>query len=121
MSVSFTEATHILLSKSLFSTLPPHRSYTPCKLKQSPVVAVLTRPADNIGRATEQISIKPAADSIAGTATNTTNKTVYNDGWFDQIAIDYLSKNVQDATGFHFLFFSIPSPKERKLLTCRFI
>jgi beta-carotene isomerase len=66
-------------------------------LKQSSVVAVLTRPADNIGRAAEEISVKPA-DSIAGITKNTTT-TVYNDNWFDRMATDHLSKNVQAATG----------------------
>lgn len=98
------EATHFLRSRSLFYTLP-HRSNTPNKLKQSSVVAVLTRPADNIGRAAEEISVKPA-DSIAGIAKKTTT-TVYNDNWFDRIAINHLSKSVQAATGSFFLIFLI--------------
>ncbi|KAK9139563.1 hypothetical protein Scep_009244 [Stephania cephalantha] len=46
--------------------------------------AVLTRPSDKYQ------SIRSSTDTII---------TVYNDSWFDLIAIDYLSKNIQAATG----------------------
>ncbi|XP_015891384.3 beta-carotene isomerase D27, chloroplastic [Ziziphus jujuba] len=88
------EATHFLGSRgsSLLSTLP-HRRHKHNKHKQSSllVVAVLTPPA------TEKTSFIPADNSMSGVGKNTT--AIYNDSWFDRIAIDYLSKSVQSATG----------------------
>lgn len=53
------------------------------------VVAVLARPAETRNAKPKQLERK--AEVV--------QKTVYNDSWFDQIAINHLSQSVQDATG----------------------
>ncbi|KAJ9188067.1 hypothetical protein P3X46_003462 [Hevea brasiliensis] len=63
-------------------------------LHHSPVYAVLTRPLENITGVKEKKTSKPA-DNIM----ELTRKTVYNDNWFDQLAINHLSRSVQAATG----------------------
>ncbi|GMI98743.1 A. thaliana homolog of rice D27, DWARF27 [Hibiscus trionum] len=57
-----------------------------CKQRCRPVYAVLARPAENL-----RLKLKPA-DNKAATS-------VYNDNWFDLLAINYLSQSVQAATG----------------------
>jgi beta-carotene isomerase len=65
---------------SLTPTLSQWRSLR-LKPKHTFVVGVLARPSDNI-------------------AEETLKKTnVYNDNWFDKLAINHLSKSVQAATG----------------------
>lgn len=59
------------------------------KPETSCVVAVLARPAETRNAKPKQLERK--AEVV--------QKTVYNDGWFDQIAINHLSQSVQDATG----------------------
>ncbi|KAL4572009.1 hypothetical protein LXL04_018777 [Taraxacum kok-saghyz] len=63
--------------------LPKHRRIA--------VVSVLTPSAS-------ANNLKSEATSSYNIATTTT-KTVYKDNWFDLVAVDYLSKAVQDATG----------------------
>ncbi|KAK4560239.1 hypothetical protein RGQ29_009137 [Quercus rubra] len=65
-------------SRSPFSTLS-HRRHT-CKPACTPIHAVLTRPSPNIAQEARKTS-------------------VYNDRWFDLIAINHLSQSVQAATG----------------------
>ncbi|KAK7840407.1 beta-carotene isomerase D27, chloroplastic isoform X1 [Quercus suber] len=65
-------------SRSPFSTLS-HRRHT-CKPVCTPIHAVLTRPSQNITQEARKTS-------------------VYNDKWFDLIAINHLSQSVQAATG----------------------
>ncbi|KAK9140093.1 hypothetical protein Scep_009774 [Stephania cephalantha] len=60
--------------RSVRKSRPPQRMATQ---------AVLTRPSYKYQ------SIRSSTDTV----------TVYNDSWFDLIAIDYLSKNIQAATG----------------------
>lgn len=60
------------------------------------VVAVLARPAETRNAKPKQLERK--AEVV--------QKTVYNDSWFDQIAINHLSQSVQDATGL-FIYLSI--------------
>ncbi|OAY49784.1 beta-carotene isomerase D27, chloroplastic [Manihot esculenta] len=64
------------------------------KLHRLPVLAVLTRPPEKITGVKEKNSSKPA-DKVR----ELTRKTVYNDNWFDKLAINHLSKSVQAATG----------------------
>ncbi|KAK2987117.1 hypothetical protein RJ640_019677 [Escallonia rubra] len=78
------EAKLFLQNKSPFSpqaSLPRYMH----KPKHYPLVlAVLTRPTDNVER------------SLTAT---TPTKTVYSDNWFDRLAIHHLSQSVQDAIG----------------------
>ena len=79
------------------------RSPTPslprgCKIKyHSPaVVAVLTRtPGSTLTEVTEKRNASNRTDKLPGL----TRKTVYNDSWFAELAINYLSQRFQDATG----------------------
>ncbi|KAL4604684.1 hypothetical protein ACB092_10G207800 [Castanea dentata] len=66
-------------SRSPFSTLS-HRRHTCKSVCTPPIHAVLTRPSQNIIQEARKTS-------------------VYNDKWFDLIAINHLSKSVQAATG----------------------
>lgn len=66
------------------------------KPERSCVVAVLARPAETRNAKPKQLERK--AEVV--------QKTVYNDSWFDQIAINHLSQSVQDATGL-FIYLSI--------------
>ena len=70
-------------SRSPFSTLS-HRRHT-CKPACTPIHAVLTRPSPNITQEARKTS-------------------VYNDRWFDLIAINHLSQSVQAATGSFLLY-----------------
>ncbi|KAF5482311.1 hypothetical protein F2P56_002892 [Juglans regia] len=65
-------------SRSPLSTLARRRH--PCKPVCSPVLAVLTRPSENVTKEARKTNF-------------------YNDNWFDQIAINHLSQSVQAATG----------------------
>jgi hypothetical protein len=63
-----------------------NRSYT-CMPVCTPIQAVLMRPSQNI---THQEARKTS---------------VYNDSWFDLLAINYLSQSLQSATGsFSFIY-----------------
>lgn len=62
------------------------------KLRHSSIVSVLTTPADILNIEVDTRSIKPADAEE--------KRSVYNDNWFDKLAIDYLSQNVQAASGF---------------------
>ncbi|KAJ6352352.1 hypothetical protein OIU76_001550 [Salix suchowensis] len=80
------------------------RSPTPslprgCKVKyHSPaVLAVLTRApgSSTLTEVTEKRNASNRTDKLPGL----TRKTVYNDSWFAELAINYLSQRFQDATG----------------------
>lgn len=80
------------------------RSPTPslprgCKVKyHSPaVLAVLTRTpsSSTLTEVTEKRNASNRTDKLPGL----TRKTVYNDSWFAELAINYLSQRFQDATG----------------------
>lgn len=79
-----------------FSTAPAprRRRVRVIKPESCRVVAVLARP-----RETRNAKPRPLESGV-----EVVQRTVYNDSWFDQIAINHLSQCVQDATGF-FLFF----------------
>ncbi|KAI9180643.1 hypothetical protein LWI28_006882 [Acer negundo] len=64
-------------------------------IRKPGIVAVLTSGAGRIS--TDQSS--NGRRSTTGTATTLTERTVYNDNWFDRIAINHLSQSVQAATG----------------------
>lgn len=83
------EATHLLRSKGLFLTLqePQQRHIHILKKPYSTTVSVLTRSADKI------IIQRDAKIREENTS------SVYNDNWFDRIAIHHLSQSVQAATG----------------------
>lgn len=69
-----------------------------CKIKyHSPaILAVLTRaPDNNMTGVTEKRKATNRTDKLAGL----TKKTIYNDSWFAELAINYLSQQFQDATG----------------------
>ncbi|KAI5589745.1 hypothetical protein BDE02_05G182500 [Populus trichocarpa] len=69
-----------------------------CKIKyHSPaILAVLTRaPDNNMTGVTEKRKASNRTDKLAGL----TKKTIYNDSWFAELAINYLSQQFQDATG----------------------
>ncbi|KAI3678875.1 hypothetical protein L6452_38179 [Arctium lappa] len=76
---------------------PSCRKPPPTSPKDGPsVLSLLTRPAsvtiknnDDYGR-----MIDSRNNTVA-----TTSKTVYHDNWFERIAIDYLSKTVQETVG----------------------
>ncbi|XP_059433314.1 beta-carotene isomerase D27, chloroplastic isoform X2 [Corylus avellana] len=77
------DAKFVLHTSSPFSSLA-HRSYT-CKppVRSPPTLAVLTSPTE----------------TITQEATKTTTSVIYNDNWFDKIAINHLSQSVQAASG----------------------
>lgn len=87
------EASHFLQSRRFATALPHHRHMHAHKLRRSSIVAVLSTPADVINIEADKSSIRPA-DGAAE------KKIVYNDNWFDKLAIDHLSQNVQAASGF---------------------
>lgn len=64
------------------------------KQRRSSIVGVLARPApENIAAAiTEKLMLKPVE-------TKTETTSVYNDNWFELMAINYLSQTLQSATG----------------------
>ena len=61
------------------------------KLRHSSIVSVLTTPADILNIEVDKRSIRPADAEE--------QRSAYNDNWFDKLAIDYLSQNVQAASG----------------------
>ncbi|XP_057483486.1 beta-carotene isomerase D27, chloroplastic-like [Actinidia eriantha] len=65
--------------KSPFLTLS-HRRHIH-QAKHPPILSILTRPTEDVERV------------------STNSKTVYNDNWFNLIAINHLSKSVQATTG----------------------
>jgi hypothetical protein len=81
------DAKFVVHTSSPFSSLA-HRSYT-CKppVRSPPTLAVLTSPTE----------------TITQEATKTTTSVIYNDNWFDKIAINHLSQSVQAASGFYIL------------------
>ncbi|KAL4571931.1 hypothetical protein LXL04_018699 [Taraxacum kok-saghyz] len=87
--------TSIFATSARTGVLPPDR-LAPCfqpKHRRFVVVSV-SRPSNSLK------DLKTDAISIHHTPTPTpTTNTVYNDNWFDRVAIDYLSKAVQDTTG----------------------
>ncbi|XP_031287169.1 beta-carotene isomerase D27, chloroplastic [Pistacia vera] len=79
------------LSRSLITTLA-HNQKTKCSRRI--IVAVLTRPPPtdrHHHHHHDKINLKPVGEVI--------EKAVYNDNWFEQMAINHLSRCVQDATG----------------------
>ncbi|KAM5563620.1 beta-carotene isomerase D27, chloroplastic [Rosa sericea] len=86
------EASHFLQSSSFVTTLPHQRHMHAHKLRRSQIVAVLSTPADIINIEADKSSRRPA-DGAAE------KKSVHNDNWFDKLAIDHLSQNVQAASG----------------------
>ncbi|KAE8665425.1 Beta-carotene isomerase D27 [Hibiscus syriacus] len=82
------EAKLILQSRS--PTVTPSRPADERRCR--PVRSVLARPPENL--VTERLRLKKLkpADSKAGSS-------VHNDGWFDLLAINYLSQSLQAATG----------------------
>ncbi|CAN6690751.1 unnamed protein product [Malus baccata var. baccata] len=84
------EASHFLQSRSFVTTtLAQRRHEHEHKLRRCSIVAVLTTPVENMNIATDT---RPADAAVEG-------KRVYKDNWFDRIAINHLSQNVQAATG----------------------
>ena len=80
------------------------RSPTPslprgCKIKyHSPaVLAVLTRTPG--GSTLTEVTEKRSASNRTDKLPVLTRKTIYNDSWFAELAINYLSQRFQDATG----------------------
>lgn len=78
----------------------PHNRHTQKKLNHTPILAVLTKHPGNFSRLPEKATPKPADYNLPGSTT----KTVYNDSWFDRLAINHLSQCVQTATGLFFWF-----------------
>ncbi|KAJ4828606.1 Beta-carotene isomerase d27, chloroplastic [Turnera subulata] len=79
-------------TSTLIPSLPPPRHTH--KTKHSPVLALLTQPTENMNRVTEKIRARPADNP-----TGPSGKTVYNDNWMEQLAINHLSRSVQSITG----------------------
>ncbi|BFG43075.1 beta-carotene isomerase D27 chloroplastic [Prunus yedoensis var. nudiflora] len=93
------EASHFLQSRRSFAATLAHsrHAHEHNKLRHCSIAAVLTRPAENITIATGKSStIIIPADAVTGAEEKS---RVYNDNWFDRMAIDHLSQNVQAATG----------------------
>ncbi|KAL5860156.1 hypothetical protein ACOSQ3_001450 [Xanthoceras sorbifolium] len=63
------------------------------------IVAVITSGVGGIATDHHLSNVKKQADSSTSTATLSIERTVYNDNWFDRIAINHLSQSVQAATG----------------------
>ncbi|CAK9157311.1 unnamed protein product [Ilex paraguariensis] len=75
------EANHLLRPQSPFPATGARRKHMhKPKVSHHHVLAVLTRPTKNVEGLTS-------------------SKTVYNDNWFDRLAINHLSHNVQAASG----------------------
>ncbi|KAM1001389.1 hypothetical protein ACFX15_007581 [Malus domestica] len=84
------EASHFLQSRSFVTTtLAQPRYVHEHKLRRCSIVALLTTPVENMNIATDT---RPADAAVEG-------KRVYKDNWFDRMAINHLSQNVQAATG----------------------
>lgn len=77
------------MSRNLFTTTLAQNHKPKCT--RTIIVAVLARPPTDHHLRHQKIYIKPV-DGVV-------RKTVYNDNWFEQMAINYLSRCVQDATG----------------------
>lgn len=90
------EASHFLQGSGFVTTTMarPRHVHERNKLPRCSIIAVLTTPADNINIATDTI---PAGAAIE-------EKRVYKDNWFDRMAINHLSQNVQAATSSLTLF-----------------
>ncbi|KAJ8899463.1 hypothetical protein K2173_018437 [Erythroxylum novogranatense] len=80
------ESKLLLPTRNLIPFRPPLSRRS--KLSYSTVLAVLARPTDSFRN-----SSKPA-DIVPGL----TGKTVYNDNWFEQLAVNHLSQSVQAVT-----------------------
>ncbi|KAF8388145.1 hypothetical protein HHK36_026811 [Tetracentron sinense] len=74
------EAKFILQHGGLSCTQVPRKIVAHKPERSSVIVAVLARPTNNITLVTDE-------------------KNMYNDGWFDRIAINHLSQSVQATTG----------------------
>ncbi|KDP21385.1 hypothetical protein JCGZ_21856 [Jatropha curcas] len=74
----------------------PHLPLTRHHLKQNPfpILAVLDSPPANFRGLKEKKGSQPACNLM-----ELPQKAVYNDNWFDQLAINHLSRSVQAATG----------------------
>lgn len=97
------EASHFLQSGRSFAATLAHsrHAHEHNKLRHCSIAAVLTRPAENINIATgKSRTIIIPADVVTGAEEKS---RVYNDNWFDRMAINHLSQNVQAATGFTFV------------------
>ncbi|XP_058105430.1 beta-carotene isomerase D27, chloroplastic [Magnolia sinica] len=70
----------LLLHHRGFPPTTPRRNLTHMLKRSPPILAVIAKPKKNIAIETETM-------------------TIYNDNWFDRMAIHHLSKNVQTATG----------------------
>ena len=81
-----------------------HKKHTQKRLSRTPILAVLTTQPSNVSGLSERLSPKPADYNLTGLTT----KTVYNDSWFDRLAINHLSQSVQAATGFFFWLLILP-------------
>ncbi|BBH10252.1 Beta-carotene isomerase D27, chloroplastic [Prunus dulcis] len=93
------EASHFLQSRRSFAATLAHsrHAHEHNKLRHCSIAAVLTRPAENINIATgKSRTIITPADVVTGAEEKS---RVYNDNWFDRMAINHLSQNVQAATG----------------------
>ncbi|CAL2280746.1 unnamed protein product [Prunus armeniaca] len=93
------EASHFLQSRRSFAATLTHsrHAHEHNKLRHCSIAAVLTRPAENINIATgKSRTIIIPADVVTGAEEKS---RVYNDNWFDRMAINHLSQNVQAATG----------------------
>ncbi|KAL6654873.1 hypothetical protein ACP70R_008338 [Stipagrostis hirtigluma subsp. patula] len=81
-----TASTPCLMAQSCHMTSDMRRQH------RSTVRAVMARPQEAVVPA-------PPAPVIRETATTTTTTTVYQDNWFDKLAIGYLSRKLQEASG----------------------
>ncbi|CAL8178533.1 unnamed protein product [Prunus armeniaca] len=93
------EASHFLQSRRSFAATLAHsrHAHEHNKLRHCSIAAVLTRPAENINIATgKSRTIIIPADVVTGAEEKS---RIYNDNWFDRMAINHLSQNVQAATG----------------------
>ncbi|KAM1357031.1 hypothetical protein ACFX13_031800 [Malus domestica] len=82
------EASHFLQSFVTTTMARPRHVHERNKLRRCSIVAVLTTPAENMNIATDT---RPAGAAVE-------DKRVYKDNWFDRMAINHLSQNVQAAT-----------------------
>ncbi|KAG8090233.1 hypothetical protein GUJ93_ZPchr0011g27691 [Zizania palustris] len=63
------------------------------------VRAVMVRPQEEAPATTETAAAAAAMSMTTTTVTKTMKAPVYRDNWFDELAIGYLSRNLQEASG----------------------